>query len=106
MVIEKNRSINGMLEITIGGTDRSVLVNSNLFNSDDVIDFCVLHSYGKIKGIENCDFRKISLAEFNPQEEFVKLQNKIQPYKEIRIWYSKTDSEDLNTFYFLINYLR
>ena len=94
-----------MLEIAISGTDRLVLTKSNLFNDNDIIDFSVLLTYGKIKKIETKEHKKVSLNEFSPKEEYNKLAEKIANYDEIRIWYSSGDSEDLNTYYYLVNYL-
>ena len=94
-----------MLEITIGGIDRMVLVRSNLFNANDIIDFSLLLTYGKINKIESQEYKKVSLAEFSPKEQYNELVEKIADYNEIRIWYSSCDSEDLNTYYYLVNYL-
>lgn len=94
-----------LLEITISETDRMVLVKSNLFNDNDVIDFSMLLTYGKVKGIEIEEYKKVSLAEFSPKEEYNILLDKIANYNEIRIWYSSCDCEDLNTYYYLVNYL-
>lgn len=95
-----------MLEITISATDRLVLTKSNLFNDNDVIDFSILLTYGKINKIETKEHKKVSLAEFSPKEEYITLAEKIANYNEIRIWYSSCDSEDLNTYYYVVNYLR
>lgn len=94
-----------MLEITISGTDRMVLTKSNLFNDNDIIDFSLLFTYDKIKKIETKEHKKVSLAEFSPKEEYNTLVEKIANYEEIRIWYSSFASEDLNTYYYLVNYL-
>ena len=94
-----------MLEITISGTDRMVLIKSNLFNDNDIIDFSLLLTYDKIKKIETTEHKKVSLAEFSPRDEYNTLVEKIADYDEIRIWYSSCDSEDLNTYYYLVNYL-
>ena len=94
-----------MLEITISRTDRSVLARTNLFNNDDVIDFSLLFTYGKLDKIEEKEYKKVSLSEFSPKEEYISFVEKIANYEEIRIWYSSCDSEDLNTYYYLVNYL-
>lgn len=94
-----------MLEITISGTDRLVLTKSNLFNDNDIIDFSLLFTYGNINKIEEEEYKKVSFAEFSPKEEYNVLVEKIANYDEIRIWYSSCDCEDLNTYYYLINYL-
>lgn len=94
-----------VLEITISGTDRMVLVKSNLFNENDIIDFSLLLTYGKVKEIETKEYKKVSLAEFNPKKECDRLVKKLENYNEIRIWYSLGDCEDLNTYYYLVNYL-
>ena len=94
-----------MLEITISGTDRMILVKSNLFNDNDVIAFSLLLTYGKVKEIATEEHKKVSLAEFSPKEEYNILIDKIANYNEIRIWYSSCDCEDLNTYYYLVNYL-
>lgn len=94
-----------LLEITISGTDRMVLIKSNLFNDNDIIDFSLLLTYDKIKKIETTEHKKVSLAEFSPRDEYNTLVEKIADYDEIRIWYSSCDSEDLNTYYYLVNYL-
>jgi len=94
-----------MLEITISGTDRMVLAKSNLFDDGDIIAFSLLFTYGKIKEIETKENKKVSLAEFSPKDEYNTLIEKINNYNEIRIWYSSCDSEDLNTYYYLVNYL-
>ena len=94
-----------MLEITISETDRMILVKSHLFNNNDVIDFSLLLTYGKVQGIETEQYKKVSSEEFNPKEEYTILVDKIANYKEIRIWYSSLDCEALNTYYYLVNYL-
>ena len=94
-----------MLEITISRTDRSVLARTNLFNDNDVIDFSLLFTYGKLNKIEAKEYKKVSFSEFSPKEEYNSLIDKIANYGEIRIWYSSCDSEDLNTYYYLVNYL-
>ena len=94
-----------MLEITISRIDRMVLTKSNLFNDNDIIDFSLLLTYGKVNKIEEQEYKKVSLAEFSPKEEYTTLVEKIANYDEIRIWYSSYDCEDFNTYYYLVNYL-
>jgi len=94
-----------LLEITIGATDMRILSMSNLFDKDDIIVFSMLLTYGKIRKIENEEHKKVSFAEFSPKEEYDKLVEKLANYDEIRIWYSHCDCEDLNTYYYLVNYL-
>lgn len=94
-----------MLEITISGTDKMVLAKSKLFDDNDIICFSLLFTYGKIKKIEAKEYKKVSLAEFSPKEEYNVLVKKIDNYDEIRVWYSSCDCEDLNTYYYLVNYL-
>lgn len=94
-----------LLEITISGTGKMLLVESNLFDYNDIFDFSLLFTYGKIKEIETKEYKKVSWAEFNPKEEYTKLVKKLANYDEIRIWYSSCNCEDVNTYYYIVNYL-
>lgn len=94
-----------MLEITISGSEKMLLQESKLFDNNDVIDFSLLLTYDKIIGIEDKEYKKVSLAEFNPKREYNNLIEKISEYNEIRIWYSSKECEDLNMYYYLVTLL-
>lgn len=94
-----------MLEIVISESEKNVLNYSNLFKKNDIVSFSLLLTYGKIKDIEQNEYKRVLDVELNPKCIFNELIEKIDNYGEIRIWYSSCDSESLNTYYFLVNYL-
>lgn len=94
-----------MLEIVISESEKNVLNYSNLFKKNDIVSFSLLLTYGKIKDIEQSEYKRVLDVELNPKCIFNELIEKIDNYDEIRIWYSSCDSESLNTYYFLVNYL-
>ena len=95
-----------ILEITVSSTDANLLKETNLFNKNDIISFCVFASYGDISNLEDLKVKKVGNY-INDIEKDIKLLNsKIENYKSVRIWYSSIDSEEMCTMYFLIFYLR
>lgn len=94
-----------MLEIVISESEKNVLTYSNLFKKNDIVSFSLLLTYGKIKDIEQSEYKRVLDVELNPKCIFNELIEKINDYDEIRIWYSSCDSEGINTYYFLVNYL-
>ncbi len=94
-----------MLEIVINESEKNVLNYSHLFKKNDIVSFSLLLTYGKIKDVEQNEYKKVFDIELNPKNIFNELIEKIDNYGEIRIWYSSCDSESLNTYYFLVNYL-
>ena len=94
-----------MLEIVISESEKNVLNYSHLFTKNDIVSFSLLLTYGKIKDVEQNEYKKVFDIELNPKNIFNELIEKIDNYGEIRIWYSSCDSESLNTYYFLVNYL-
>lgn len=94
-----------MLEITIDGTGKYVLKESNLFNESDIISFSLLLSSGNINNIENLEYKKVNDISFSPKEEVKQLKKKVKQYQDIRIWYASRDNEDICTMYYLVNFL-
>ena len=94
-----------MLEIVISESEKNVLTYSNLFKKNDIVSFSLLLTYGKIKNIEQSEYKRVLDVELNPKCIFNELIEKINDYDGIRIWYSSCDSEGINTYYFLVNYL-
>ena len=93
-----------MLEIVISESEKNVLTYSNLFKKNDIVSFSLLLTYGKIKDIEQSEYKRVLDVELNPKCIFNELIEKINDYDGIRIWYSSCDSEGINTYYFLVNY--
>jgi len=94
-----------MLEIVVNGSDELILEETTLFNKDDIISFSLLLSYGKINNIKEIKFRNACGYKIPVSDMLSFLRNKVSSYKDIRIWYSSFDNEDVSTLYFLINYL-
>lgn len=94
-----------MLELTISDSEKLLLERTNLFNKNNIISFCLLLSYGNLNDLATSSVRKIAQAEVKVKEKLELLESKIKNYKEIRIWYSSNDNEDMCTVCYLINYL-
>lgn len=94
-----------MLEITMSDTEKLLLQRSNLFNSEDIISFCLLLSYGKLNNLSNIVLRKNGQVEIDVKNKLKLLEKVIKKYKEIRIWYSSNDNENMCNVCYLTNYL-
>ena len=94
-----------MLELTISDSEKLLLERTNLFNKNNIISFCLLLSYGNLNGLETLSEKKIAQVEVKVKEKLGLLESKIINYKEIRIWYSNNDNENMCTVCYLINYL-
>jgi len=101
-----------MLHITVGESEERLLRKSNQFPQDDIMNFCMILSYGKLKDLENQEYREIPINirklipwKVNVKEKLKELEEKIKINKDVRIWYSKLDNEDVCTMCFLIYYL-
>lgn len=97
-----------MLHIAIGTSEESLLRESNQFPQDDFMDFCLILSYGNIKNIEQKEYKEMPVLNYwkiNIKEKIKELEEKIKNNKDVRIWYSKLDNEDICNTYFLIYYL-
>ena len=94
-----------MLHITMDDSEKGLLKRSNLFNNDDFIAFCLILSYGDIKDIVKKKSKSLGWWNIDIQEKLTELDTKIKKSKEIRIWYSKLNSEEMCTMCFLIHYL-
>lgn len=94
-----------MLELTISDSEKLLLERTNLFNKNNIISFCLLLSYGNLNGLETLSEKKIAQVEVKVKEKLELLESKIINYKEIRIWYSNNDNENMCTVCYLINYL-
>lgn len=94
-----------MLELTISDSDKLLLEETNLFNKNNIISFCLLLSYGNLNDLVTSSVRKIAFVEVNVKEKLELLELKIKNYQEIRIWYFSNDNEDMCTVCYLINYL-
>ena len=95
-----------MLEIVMKTSEMYVLKESKLFDEKNIIGFCALLSMGDINDIFNQTSKTISYCKINPKEEIQQLKNKLKEYKEIRIWYSSIDNEQLCNLYFIIDLLK
>ena len=101
-----------MLHITVGESEEMLLRKSNPFPKDDIMSFCIILSYGNIKDIEKQEYREIPIKNrklipwrVNVKEKLKELEEKLKTNKDVRIWYSKLDNEDVCTMCFLIYYL-
>ena len=94
-----------MLELTISDSEKLLLERTNLFNKNNIISFCLLLSYGNLNDLATSSVRKVAQTEVKVKEKLEFLESKIKNYKEIRIWYSSNDNEDMCTVCYLINYL-
>lgn len=84
-----------MLEITISASEKLLLERTNLFNKENIISFCLLLSYGKLDNLYNTLNRKIGKVEINIKEQIGILNEKLKTCKEVRIWYSSNDNENI-----------
>lgn len=99
-----------MLHITMSPTGKKVLEKSNLFNNDNIMSFCLILSYGNIKNIKKLKYKELeydkeNIWKVNINDKLNELEEKIKINKEIRIWYSNHDNEDVCNMCFLIYYL-
>ena len=98
-----------MLHITIGESEERVLRESNQFPQDDFMSFCLILSYGNIKNIEKEEDKELPSNneswKVNIKGKLEELDEKIKKNKDIRIWYSRLDNEDVCNMCFLVYYL-
>lgn len=98
-----------MLHITIGESEERVLRESNQFPQDDFMSFCLILSYGNIKNIEKEEYKELPSNneswKVNIKGKLEELDEKIKKNKDIRIWYSRLDNEDICNMCFLVYYL-
>lgn len=98
-----------MLHITIGESEERVLRESNQFPQDDFMSFCLILSYGNIKNIEKEEYKELTSNneswKVNIKGKLEELDEKIKKNKDIRIWYSRLDNEDVCNMCFLVYYL-
>ena len=64
-----------MLEIVISESEKNVLTYSNLFKKNDIVSFSLLLTYGKIKNIEQSEYKRVLVVELNPKCIFNELIN-------------------------------
>lgn len=95
-----------MLEVVMGLSEILVLKESKLFNEEDIIGFSALSSMKKINNIYNETSREISYCKINVKKEINNLREKVKNYKEIRIWYSSIDNEELCNLHLIIDLLK
>lgn len=93
-----------MLEIVTSSSEKYLLEQTKMFNADDIFDFSLLLSCGKIKDLKTSLTRNIYNYDIDIQSNLKKLEQKILKYKNIRIWISSQDNEDVCTLCFIINY--
>lgn len=67
-----------MLEIVISESEKNVLTYSNLFKKNDIVSFSLLLTYGKIKNIEQSEYKRVLDVELNPKCIFNELIEKIK----------------------------
>jgi len=94
-----------MLELVVSDSEKGLLRNTKLFNDEDIISFSLLLSYGKIKNLKSTIIREGYSYTINVQDELKLLREKVSDKKDIRIWYSRLDNEDVCTLCFIVNYL-
>ena len=98
-----------MLHIAIGESEERLLKESNQFPQDDFMSFCLILSYGNIKNIEKEEYKEMPVInecwKINIKDKLQELEEKIKHNKNIRIWYSKLDNEDVCNMCFLVYYL-
>lgn len=94
-----------MLEIVASIAGKFVLEKSELFNKEDLLEFSLLLSYGKFDKNFFQSKRKINNEYVYVNKAMDNLNQKLDKYNSVRIWYSKIDNEDMCSLYFLVNYL-
>lgn len=98
-----------MLHIAIGESEERLLRKSNQFPQDDFMSFCLILSYGNIKNIENENYKELPLSneswKVNIKGKLEELEQKIKKNKDVRIWYSRLDNEDVCNMCFLVYFL-
>lgn len=95
-----------MLEIVENISAKCLLEKTRLFAKDNVINFSVMSSYGKLSDIKNGKTRKIANQALNITEEFNFLKQELINHQNIRIWYCSKDSESVCNMYLLVDYLQ
>ena len=88
-----------MLEIVMKSSEIYILKESKLFNNEDIIGFFASLSMNHI----NDSYSKLSDYKIDINEEINKLKEKVKKYKEIRIWYSTIDNEQLCNLHYIID---
>lgn len=88
-----------MLEITVSDSEKMLLKSYGFKN---VISFCILLSYGNIQNLKTQVNKRLGNLDISVNSQIEEL-NKIKN-KNVRIWYSSTDNEDVSTLYFLISH--
>lgn len=88
-----------MLEITIDACGENLLKSAGF---DNVMTFCCILSYGNIKYLENYKVKLLKNVTIPINSQIEKLKSIKE--KQIRIWYSSLDNEDMCSLYFLISY--
>ena len=63
-----------MLELTISDSDKHLLEETNLFNKNNIISFCLLLSYGNLNDLVTSSVRKIAFVEVNVKEKLELLE--------------------------------
>lgn len=102
--IDRKEVIN-MLEITITTTEKFLLEESNLFDRNMILDFCLYLTCGNIKNITMQKKKKILDFEISIEEKIEELNSKLKGVNQVRIWYCSNNGEQLCTLYFLIDYI-
>lgn len=72
-----------MLEIVISESEKNVLTYSNLFKKNDIVSFSLLLTYGKIKNIEQSEYKRVLDVELNPKCIFNELIEKLMIMMEL-----------------------
>lgn len=88
-----------MLEIIIDGYGENLLKSAGFNN---VMTFCCVLSYGNIKCLTDHKVKILKNVTIPVNSEIEKLKSIKE--KQIRIWYSSLDNEDVCSLYFLISY--
>ena len=91
--------MNQMLEIIIDGYGETLLKSAGF---DNVITFCCILSYGNIKDLIKQKIKLLKNVTIPVNSQIEKLKSIKE--KQIRIWYSSLDNEDMCSLYFLISY--
>ena len=91
------------LEIVDGFAIKRLLEKTNLFKNSEVISLPFLLNVGNISNLEN-EKRYVCGHEIAFKKYVDGFVSKIKTVKNIRIWFSKLDCEDM-CFYLFVNYL-
>lgn len=93
-----------MLEIVNGEANKFLFSNLEIFKNSEIISMSFLLNVGQINNIDNQTKRYVCNREIVLKEYIEIFIQKIDQYKNVRIWYSSIDPED-RCFFLFVTYL-